>query len=190
MPTIISHAAVPLALGLAAGTRWVPPRLLWTGIALSMLPDLDVTGFHMGVPYGSTLGHRGFSHSLLAAALAAGLLAGFTGRERFRQYLGHLLFLFIAMASHGLLDMFTTGGKGVELLWPWSAHRFFAPWQVIRVSPLKLSLLLGERGLAVARSELLWIWLPAGVVSLLGILLRRFSASVQYRRNITQTLSP
>jgi inner membrane protein len=144
----------------------------------------------MGVPYGSTLGLRGFSHSLLAAALAAGLLAGFTGRERFRQYLGHLLFLFIAMASHGLLDMLTTGGKGVELLWPWSAHRFFAPWQVIRVSPLKLSLLLGERGLTIARSELLWIWLPAGAFSLLGILLRRFACHSHSPRNIIQTPSP
>ena len=85
--------------------------------------------------------------------------------------------------------MLTTGGKGVELLWPWSAHRFFAPWQVMRVSPLKLSLLLGERGLAVARSELLWIWLPAGIVSLLGILLRRFADSVQFPRNVTQAPS-
>lgn len=140
-----------------------------------MLPDLDVAGFHLGVPYASTLGHRGFSHSLLAAAIAAMLLAALTGRERLRQYLWHLLFLFVAMASHGLLDMLTTGGKGIELLWPWSTHRFFAPWQVIRVSPLRLELLLSERGLALARSELLWIWLPATALAATGMSLRKLA---------------
>ncbi|KFB98094.1 putative membrane-bound metal-dependent hydrolase [Trabulsiella guamensis ATCC 49490] len=67
MPTIITHAAVPLCLGLGLGTRVIPPRLLLTGIALSMLPDADVLAFKFGIAYGNIFGHRGFTHSLLFA---------------------------------------------------------------------------------------------------------------------------
>ncbi len=42
MPTIITHAAVPLCLGLGLGRKTIPPRLLLAGIALAMLPDADV----------------------------------------------------------------------------------------------------------------------------------------------------
>ncbi|MDU6453653.1 MAG: metal-dependent hydrolase [Enterobacter hormaechei] len=37
MPTIITHAAVPLCLGLGLGTKVIPPRLLFAGIVLAML---------------------------------------------------------------------------------------------------------------------------------------------------------
>jgi membrane-bound metal-dependent hydrolase YbcI (DUF457 family) len=39
------------------------------GVFASILPDIDVLGFQLGIPYGDPLGHRGASHSLLAAAL-------------------------------------------------------------------------------------------------------------------------
>ena len=38
MPTVITHAAVPLCLGLGLGTKVIPPRLLFAGIVLAMLP--------------------------------------------------------------------------------------------------------------------------------------------------------
>ena len=47
-----------------------------------------------------------------------------------------VLFTFLATASHGVLDAFTTGGLGVAFLWPWSPARFFAPVRGIRVSPM------------------------------------------------------
>ena len=47
MPTIITHAAVPLCLGLGLGSRVIPPRLLFTGIVLAMLPDADVLTFSL-----------------------------------------------------------------------------------------------------------------------------------------------
>jgi inner membrane protein len=40
-----------------------------------MLPDLDVVTFKLGIPYASPWGHRGISHSLLLALLAALLLS-------------------------------------------------------------------------------------------------------------------
>lgn len=42
MPSILSHPAVPLALGLALGPRVIPRRLLLAGVVASILPDLDV----------------------------------------------------------------------------------------------------------------------------------------------------
>lgn len=74
MPTILTHAAVPLALGLGLGARRIPARLLVAGVVASMLPDLDVLAFRFHVAYGDAFGHRGASHSL-AFALMVGLMA-------------------------------------------------------------------------------------------------------------------
>ncbi|GAB3260611.1 metal-dependent hydrolase [Chitinimonas naiadis] len=166
MPTIMTHAAVPLALGIGLGSKVIPPRLLVLGMILAMLPDLDVLDFKLGIPYGANLGHRGFSHALLTAALLALGLSGF------HRWLGTgwriaCWFLFGSMASHGLLDTLTNGGHGVALFWPWSDVRWFAPWQPIEVSPIGLSRFLTARGVAVLWSECCYVWLPASVLALL-----------------------
>jgi len=174
VPTVFSHAAVPLALGVGLGPRIVPPRLLALGVLASALPDLDVIAFSWGVPYGSALGHRGFSHALCAAAAVA--LAGTALSRSLRVRAGRTgLFLFVAMASHGILDAFTDGGQGVALLWPGSAERFFAPaaLRVIEVSPIGLSRFLSARGVTVLESELRWIWLPALALGLILVGARR-----------------
>ena len=160
MPTILTHAAVPLALGLGLGSRLLPPRLVFAGVLAAMLPDLDVIAFRLHIPYADNFGHRGISHSLVFA-LAVGWLALFAAPQlRSPRWLA-FSFISLATASHGLLDMFTNGGLGVALWWPWSAERLFAPWPVIEVSPLTLQRLLSPRGLAVLLSELHWVWLPA-----------------------------
>lgn len=173
MPSILSHPAVPLAIGLGLGSRIIPRPLLLAGVLLSMLPDLDVVTFRLGIPYGDAFGHRGFSHALFSTAVVA-LLAGWYCYRRYQVAAGTATsFLFAAMASHGLLDTLTTGGKGVALLWPFSTERFFAPLQFIRVSPIGIGRFLSERGLVVLLSELQWVWLPAIALGLLIALWRR-----------------
>jgi inner membrane protein len=76
MPTLITHPAVPLAAALLGG-RKISGRLLVAGIIGSILPDADVIGFRLGIPYGHLLGHRGFSHSIAFALL----LGGGSGRD-------------------------------------------------------------------------------------------------------------
>lgn len=165
MPTIITHAAVPLCLGIGLGTRLIPPRLLFAGIALSMLPDADVLAFKFGVAYGNAFGHRGFTHSLLFAFIVP-LLCLLIGRRWFKAGLIRCwLFLTACLLSHSLLDSVTTGGKGVGWLWPWSDARFFAPWQVIRVAPFALSQYATPRGIQVIISELQWVWLPGAALA-------------------------
>jgi inner membrane protein len=157
VPTIISHPAVPLAIGLGLGNV-VPGRLLAASAVASVVPDLDVVGLWLGIPYASALGHRGLSHSL-AFAVAAGLLAAANHRALRSTVAAAFSVVFVATASHALLDAFTNGGHGVALLWPFSSERFFAPARVIQVSPFGLSA-LSSRGAALFASELLWVWGP------------------------------
>ena len=55
MPTIVTHAAVPLCLGLGFGSRIIPPRLLLAGVAIAMLPDADVLALKLGSPTAMSL---------------------------------------------------------------------------------------------------------------------------------------
>jgi len=165
MPTILTHAAVlPLAIGAGLGRDVIPGRLLAAGVVAALLPDLDVLAFHVGVPYGAELGHRGFSHSWFVAAVIA--LIGAGGRRALRtRFLTAFLFLFVSTASHGVLDAVTNGGLGIALFWPWSAERYFAPAPVIEVAPLSVARFFSARGWAVLQSELWWVWLPDAVFS-------------------------
>lgn len=206
MPSIITHAAVPLALWCAADRGRIPPRLLAAGVIAAMLPDADVLAFALHVPYADAFGHRGASHSLLFAcvlAMLAALLAFLAGRRPWsaqsrpgsrRPWSAQVcqprlaataqaarslptaqaatwastvqagVFVFVCAASHPLLDAMTSGGLGVALAWPWSEHRFFAPWRPIRVSPFAPQF-FSARGVATLLSELRWVWLPlAGAV--------------------------
>jgi inner membrane protein len=69
----------------------------------------------------------------------------------------------LVMASHGALDAFTDGGKGLALLWPLSDERFFAPWRPIPVAPLGLGM-LSWRGASVALREIV-LFLPLFVLA-------------------------
>ena len=173
MPTIFSHPAVPLALGIGLGKKFVSRRLLLAGVAASVLPDIDVVAFSFGIPYEHEFGHRGFSHSLFFAALVA-LLGACAHRWLYSSFGRAFFFLFLATASHGILDAFTNGGLGIALFWPWSGERYFARYQVIQVSPIEISYFLSWWGVSVILSELRWVWLPCALMGFgLAVILRR-----------------
>ena len=156
----MTHALLPLTVAGVLGANRVPRGLALAGAALAMLPDADVVGFRFGIDYGSVLGHRGITHSLLATLFVGALVAVSGARwwpdiDRRRA----IPFLTSAMASHGLLDTLTDGGKGVMLFWPVSAERWFAWVQPIRVAPIGLRFFT-VRGIETVRSEALWLWLP------------------------------
>jgi inner membrane protein len=158
MATILSHPAVPLALGLALGHKRVPWQLLVLGMLCSILPDIDVLSFRMGIPYGSPFGHRGATHSLIAGTLM-GLLCALLFKQLKTQPLNAFLFITFATISHGILDAMTIGGMGVEFLWPFKQQRYFFPFQFIPASPIGQQF-FSARGIAVLKEELLLIWLP------------------------------
>ena len=146
-----------MALGL--GRAVLSKRLLVAGVVASVVPDLDVVAFRLGIPYAAAFGHRGFSHSLLFALIVA-VVGASLARPLLSTPKRSFWFLFVAVASHGVLDAFTNGGLGIAFLWPFSGERFFAPFQPIEVAPLGLSRFLSLKGVAVLWSEVLWVWLP------------------------------
>ncbi len=165
MPTVLTHPAIPLAIGLGLGRDVVPTPLLIAGVAVSVIPDLDVLAFRYGISYASNFGHRGFSHSLLFAAALA--LFGAGAFRYFQTSFGRVfVFLFLAAVSHGILDAFTNGGLGIAFLWPFTPERYFAPVQVIQVAPIGISRFFSPRGVSVLISEILWVWIPFIVIGI------------------------
>ena len=175
MPTMFTHPAIPLAIGTGLGKKSVSGKLLALGILFSILPDFDVVAFKFGVPYSSQWGHRGFTHSLFFAGIMSIVFAYAFSRKLEINRVRIFSFLFIAMASHGLLDMFTDGGLGIALLWPFDHARYFWPYQVIKVSPIGISF-FSDWGLHTLISEFFWIWLPSlftAIFLFLGVRLYR-----------------
>jgi inner membrane protein len=166
MPTILTHPAVPLAIGLGLGSKIISKPLLVAGVVASILPDLDVLAYQFGIPYTSVYSHRGFTHSI-EVALSIAILAAFAARHLKATATSAFLFIFAAALSHGLLDSFTNGGSPIAFLWPFSNERFFAPYRVIEVSPIGIAPLFSARGVRVLASELLWVWFPAVIVGFL-----------------------
>lgn len=158
MPSIFTHAAIPLALWCAADRARISRPLLAAGVVAAILPDTDVLAFALHIPYADSFGHRGASHSIVFATLLA-VLAAVLHRPLRAGTVQAAAFVGISALSHPLLDAFTSGGLGVALWWPWSGERVFAPWRPIRVSPFA-GQFFSARGLATVFSELRWVWLP------------------------------
>ena len=164
MPSAFGHAAVALALAPVVLGTGAPRRLLVSGVLSAMIPDLDI---FLGE-------HRGFTHSLGAAALLAGALV-WVGLPRGSPFSRRRAFayLFLAAASHGLLDTLTDGGAGVALFAPFDWARYAAPFRPIAVSPLSVERFFSARGLAILASELVWLGIPCALLVLFAHIRRR-----------------
>jgi inner membrane protein len=162
MASIISHPAIPLAIGIGLGSGTISRRLLVAGVVFSIVPDLDVYLQN----YTSAIGHRGATHSIFFAVLCAVAAAAIAPALRSPRLVA-FWFVGVATASHGLLDAFTNGGPGIAFLWPFTHERYFMPVRPILVSPLSISRFMSDRGLAILASELKWVWAPALMLGLL-----------------------
>ena len=166
MPTPLTHAVVGASFSTALPQSFRGIRAAVVLGFLAVMPDLDIVGFYLGVPYSNTFGHRGVSHSLpFALLIAAGLVAL---AIRFKVFPGDLalrtfLVASAATGSHGLLDMTTNGGMGVGLLIPIVPERVFFPFRPIEVSPISPRRFLTD-GAPVLASEFIWVWVPIMVL--------------------------
>ena len=175
MASAFSHAVAALGIGTCFYRLGVPKRVWVAGVLCSVVPDLDVIGFWFGVRYGDFWGHRGFTHSLIFAAILSGVAAvllSVSSRVDIGRY-SLFAYLFLATASHGVLDAMTNGGLGVAFLSPFNNNRYFFFWRPILVSPISATRFFSARGFAILRSELIWIWLPTIVLIVLTIAFRR-----------------
>jgi inner membrane protein len=136
-------------------------RLLFASILLPILPDADAL-LTPWVPYAHPFGHRGFTHSLLFAALAGMATAALAAGGKWGHSFIKLAIFFTAItASHGLFDAMTNGGLGVAFFAPFDNTRYFLPWRPIPVSPMSAAGLMTARGLRVIQWEFALFWLFA-----------------------------
>jgi len=184
MASAFTHLFVAAALGKAVSPEKMPLRFWTLGLFCSLLPDLDVITFRLGIPYRHMLGHRGFSHSL-PFALIVSLLVALLAFRKVPRFSGKWWVLagyfFGVTASHGVLDAMTSGGYGIAFFSPFDNTRYFLPWRPLVVSPIGVYGFFSRWGFEVILSELLWIWMPA--LLLLGML-------ILYRRKLRRRPVP
>src|SRR3712207_3149744 len=106
MASAFAHAVAGAALWPLFRTAAARPWTWAAGAILAAAPDLDVIGFRFGIRYGDLLGHRGLSHSLFVAAGVAAAVGWLATRRAARVAAQFQIsaYLFLATASHGLLD--------------------------------------------------------------------------------------
>jgi inner membrane protein len=141
VPTI-GHAAIGFAAARAHARE--PCELKKHMVAygtLAVLPDLDLLATVLNHPSVVPLGHRGATHSLLAAAALAAVF-GLLGPRASR--LGRTLTAFVVVASHGLIDPLNAGSMGTAYFWPFSSARLtWGNFHPIPVTPVGLEVLYG-----------------------------------------------
>lgn len=172
MTTLVTHPILPYTIGRLAG---MPGRVVACGVALSLLPDVDVLIEALIPDLPHALAHRGATHSIVFAMITA-LLAMRIAAPRVTTFGGKWwriwIFLAICGASHGALDALTHFGDGVAFFWPVSDARYLFLFQPMQASPF-LNDFFSIWGLRVLLAEAQWIWLPCAAVLLVHGALRR-----------------
>jgi len=169
MASAFSHALVALALGKARHYPILTWRVLLLGMSCSIIPDLDVIGFYVGIHYSDLWGHRGMTHSISFAGLLSAVLVGALYRQRAKAAQMVIFgYLFICTVSHGVLDALTDGGLGVAFFSPFDTSRYFFPVRPVAVSPIGIGEFFGTDALRILASEITWIWTPT-VVAFLAV---------------------
>ena len=169
MASLFGHGLVAYTITKVIDRKSVKVLLL-LAIFSTIMPDADVIAFKLGIAYEHPMGHRGFTHSILFAAIWAGILALWVGKK---HKLVFFSVLFLSTVSHGLLDAMTNGGRGVGFFIPFNNQRFFLPWQPIEVSPIGIRDFFSKWGLNVIMSEMRFIVVPCAIVLITLALLKR-----------------
>ena len=171
MASGFAHMAVAYAMGKTLNPSWPTKRFWVLTLLCCVLPDVDVLGLVMGIPYDHVLGHRGITHSVVFAIMVGivmprVLTSGFSCSTY--RYLTLAVYFSLVTLSHGVLDALTDGGLGIAFFGPFDATRYFFPWRPIAVSPIGISEFFSHWGLSVLLTEGIWIGIP--VCLWLGIL--------------------
>ncbi len=180
MASAFTHGFFAYTIGKIGFSKTAALKAFIIAIILSALPDADVIAFKLDIPYESQFGHRGFTHSIFFAAIFAALIVKlfyWSLSIRSRQWLMLFLFFFLSMASHGILDAVTNGGRGIAFLWPFTDERFFFPFRPVQSSPLGIARFFSKWGVEVLKSEFIWIWIPCIFLLIINTFITKESRS-------------
>ena len=163
MASVFGHVAFPYAMGKTLKPAWASQRFWVITVLCCLLPDTDVLGLVLGIPYEHMWGHRGLTHSI-SFAVFIGLVMptlAVSSLPLWSVRYGILaLYFSLVTLSHGFLDAFTDGGLGVAFFSPFDTTRYFFPWRPIAVSPIGVTNFFSSWGLGVLFNELVWIGIP------------------------------
>jgi inner membrane protein len=123
-PTILTHAVAGVAIGQVLAPCSRRGEITWIAAACAVLPDADVLGFRLGIPYGDLFGYRGFTHSIFFAGVVAFVVTGFLRSKVCRRDLLESFSVRPIMVSPiGLSAFLTKRGWSVlasEMAWVWA----------------------------------------------------------------------
>ncbi len=129
MPSPIAHSVTGYALFKLFRVRFQPPsrfRSLFFGMSIcaANVADLDfIPQLFFDLNF-----HRGFTHSF-GCALGFSLLVALLVYCSTQSLTKQIFLLMLAIySSHLFLDLFTAGGRGMQLLWPLSSQPFRSPF--------------------------------------------------------------
>ncbi len=164
MPSIVSHMITGASLSYSLYPDKKKFKLYFFAVLISIIPDFDVIMFRIGIPYSHPMGHRGFFHSFLFAAIA-GIFLAYLFFNKYEAAAGKyiklsIVFILIGI-MHGILDAMTNGGLGIGLLIPFKNQRFFLPWKPIEVSPIDIASFFSNWGLKVLKNEFIFLIIPS-----------------------------
>jgi inner membrane protein len=174
MSSFLTHAIVASTAGLQGGLSVSRSRVVLCSMALAILPDIDAFFRFVGLSQVGWWGHRGLTHSLPFSAMTGllVLLTFFKKVPRFSRSWWILWgLLFLAGASHGLIDALTDGGQGIALLAPFDSTRYTFIWQPLPLPAVGLEHVASSATLVWNEARL--VWLPVGVVLLCAWRFRR-----------------
>jgi inner membrane protein len=173
MATIFTHPVIAVGLSPWLDFQEKRKQIIFFAIILTILPDVDVVGFRLGVPYLHLFGHRGFTHSIFFAAMISGIVTWLVVKNTNLKYKPIWFYLFLCTLSHGLLDALTNGGYGIAFFSPFSNERYFFSSTPIDVSTLSIKRFFAGQGYKVLITELIWIWMPLFVIFISGLLWKK-----------------
>lgn len=181
MSSLVGHGLAGTLVGsVACGTHAFGGRraMMCLGAGIAVLPDFDVVVSILFRPDGMSP-HRGFSHSLLFAAMST-LVFAFPARRR-----GNLPWttavpaLFLAAASHPLLDFLMGAGPGIPFFAPYSGTGYLF---AIRAVPTAYYGLSARSLLAVILSPRTILGISLEVLIFLPLILAAESRGSRRRR--------
>jgi inner membrane protein len=168
--TSLTHAFVGGTLSLYGDVPVSRPKLSVTLAVLAVIPDMDALSVPLGLGHDHLLGHRGFTHSLVFAAIIGLVVLAVLFRKvpRFSRDWWTLWGLFfLATASHGILDALTYLAGGVALWAPFDATRYGFPWRPLPPPPLAVGHIQSYFTPGLMLAEFSRVWLPVGTIAAL-----------------------
>jgi inner membrane protein len=148
MATFISHPLFGAgAAYMVSSARQGRRKFVLLSTLCQWWPDIDTFAYLFAINENHPLGHRGFAHSLLCAALVALCVVRCCYRQvptASWQWWTLCSWFFLMTTLHGVFDAMVFDSLGVAFFAPFDTTRYQLPWQPLVDVPIAWSALQGQ----------------------------------------------